>query len=182
MERPWIMDALSMVRTLAGQILIDIRDHIGIRVRSDGVGEKPAERCCSCAWERGTDPRLDDAIGSSEAVICGPGLQLIQWVGQCLDLSPGAIAGKLGIAVKGDDDPGCLPFRSSSWEAASPLRSSRLERLVGWREESKPGSRCSGRAMSHPPSVPNQGMPQRSPRLEPNECKVQRGGVTIDPS
>ncbi len=70
-EGAHIVDSLALVRSFTAEVLIDIRDSLGVRVDADRIGEKPTENRGPGTRERRTHPRLDDGVGAGHER--GPG-------------------------------------------------------------------------------------------------------------
>ncbi len=67
-EGAHIVDTLAMVRTLAGKVLIDIGNCIGIGVDADRVRKEPAERRTAHARERSAHARLNNRVTTQDPV------------------------------------------------------------------------------------------------------------------
>ncbi len=103
-EGAHIIDAFAVVGALAGQVLIDIGNRIGIGIDADRVGKEPAERRAAHARQGRAHARLDDRIAGQDPAFVIESC-LVQRMRQGLDQPAGSAVWQLRVAVQSDDKP-----------------------------------------------------------------------------
>ena len=104
-ERPHIVDSLSVVGAFPGEVLVDVGNRAGVRIDPTRIGEQAAEKGGARARRRGADARLDDRVRSGLHPSRLIEARLVQRMGQRLDHAAGGARRELGVAVQRDHEP-----------------------------------------------------------------------------
>ena len=99
-----VVDPLADVAPLAGQVLVDVRDGLGVGIGAHGIGEEAREAGRRGAGEGGGDAGLDDGVALGHGAPVGGQAGPVEGVRQRLHQAPGGAVGELGVGVQGDHE------------------------------------------------------------------------------
>ena len=99
-----VVDSLAGVRSLAEEILIDIRDGRRVGIHAPRTGKDPLkERAFAANRQRGRDARLKDAVAIDDALLGAVEFRPVQRVGHLADQPRDRVARQPGIGIERDD-------------------------------------------------------------------------------
>ncbi len=98
-----VIDALAHERTFVEQVLIDVRDHAGIRIDAGLAAEHPRKARGTAPAQAGAHAGLQDAVALHHALQRRIEAWPVEWVGQGGDERTRRIARELRVRIQGDD-------------------------------------------------------------------------------
>ncbi len=99
-----VVDPLAGVRTLAKEVLIDIRDGRRVGIHAPRAGKDPLiERAFAANRQGGCDARLKDTVAIDDALLDAVEFRPVQRVGHLADQPGDGVAWQSGIGIERDD-------------------------------------------------------------------------------
>jgi len=102
-ECPHVINTFAVVGAFTAQILIDVRDRLGIGINTDCISKEAAEDGGAGTRQSRADARLNDCVGAGGNSAGAVEYRLIEGVRQSFNEPPRRAVRELGIAVKGND-------------------------------------------------------------------------------
>ncbi len=106
LERHRVVDPLADVDPLAEQILVDVRRRARVEIEAGVAREDVGERGDGGANGRHVDARLEDRVAGGHATRARLELGPVERMREGRDEAAGRAAGKLGVRVQRDHEPG----------------------------------------------------------------------------
>src|SRR3990170_8442496 len=101
-ERPNIIDGLSVIDSFTKQVLIDVGNRPAVGVAPARIREQPRETRCRCRWERNTHAWLNDRVTTDTLAFIVREFHAVQGVRDRFDESPCSAVRELSVGIERD--------------------------------------------------------------------------------